>query len=109
MPLPELPTAADVLPKTVLLRLPLPASCLLLVSSGSEPEDDRGKPADGIGEDPNLKKVVVEDEVATAGIEEPLLLDPNMAEVIDVTLLPAEAAVALLPQLVARDELLNIS
>lgn len=107
MALPVLPTAADELPpKAVLLRLPIPASCVLLVSTGAEPEDDTGKPVGGTGEDPNLKKEVVEDEVATTGVEELLILDAIMAGV--AVLIPVEAAGALMPQLAERDELLNI-
>lgn len=105
MPLPVLSTAADELPKAILLRLPTPTSCLLLVSSGCEP-DDTGKPVDRAGEDPNLKIEVVED--ANTGVEELLLLDAIMAGVLDVMLEPAEAAVALILLLAARDELLNI-
>jgi hypothetical protein len=70
MALPVLPTVADELPNTVLLKLPIPASWLLLVSGGLEPEDDIDKPADVTGEEPNLKREVVEDEVAITGVEE---------------------------------------
>lgn len=93
-----LPTAADELPKAVLLRLPFPASCLLLVSNGSEPEDDIGKPFDGTGEDPNVKEVDEDkDEDATNGLEELLLLDAIMEGVL----------VAPILLLATRDELLN--
>lgn len=86
----------------------MPAPCLLLVSGGSKPEDDTGKPADVRGGDPNLKKEVVEDEDATTGLEELLLLDAIVTGVIVGMLLPVESAVALLPLLVGADELLNI-
>lgn len=101
MELPVLPTAADELPNALLLRLPIPASWLLLVSSGSEPDDDTDKPVDVKGEDPNLKNEVVEDEVAITGAKEGELLLLNAIEAGVVTLTPVEAAVV-----AERDELL---
>ena len=104
-----LPTAADELPN-VPPRLPIPASCLPLVSTGSEPEvDDTGKPVDGTGVDPNLKKEVVGDDDAITVVEELLLLDAITGGAPVVMLVLLEAAVALmLLLLVARDELLNM-
>lgn len=106
MALAVLPTAAEELPNAVLLKLPIPASCLFPVSSGFEPEDDTDKPADVTGKEPNLKREVVEDEVATTGVEEEeqLLLDAASAGV--VMLIPVEAEVALMQPLAERDELL---
>lgn len=91
----------------MLLRPPVPASCLLLISGGSEPpEDDTGKPTDRTGEDPNLKKEVAEDEDATT-VEELLLLDAIVAGVIAPMLV--EFPAALTPLLgAADDELLSI-
>ena len=104
---PKILFPADELLKAELLRLPTPASWLLLVSSGSKPEDDTGKPADGTGEDPNLKMEVVGHEDATT-IEELLLLDAIVAGVIVAMLLPLESAMALMPLILAADKLLNI-
>lgn len=110
MPLPVFPTAAEELPMEVLPVLPIPASCLLLVSTGSEPEDDTGKLVDGKGVDPNLKREVVGDGDAITGVEEMLLLDAITAGVVVVMLVLVvlvEVAVVLM-LLVARDELPNI-
>jgi len=106
MALAVLPTAADELPNAVLLKLPIPASCLFPVSNGFEPENDTDKPADVPGKEPNLKREVVENEVATTGVEEEeqLLLDAVSAGV--VMLIPVGAEVALMPPLAERDELL---
>lgn len=75
-----------------------------MVSTGSE--DGTGKLADGEGVDPNLKKEVVGDEDFIIWVEELLLLDANIAGLLDVMPLLVDVAVALL--LAAGDELLNI-
>lgn len=105
---PKIPLPTDELPKVLLLRLLMPAPCLLLVSGGSKPEDDTGKSADVRGGDPNLEKEVAKDEDATTGLEELLLLDAIVTGMIVGMLLPVESAVALLPLLGGADELLNI-
>lgn len=110
MPLPVLPTAAEELPKEVLPRLPIPASCLLLVSTGSEPDDDTGKLVDG-GVEPNLKKEVIGDEDVITWVEELLLLDAITAGVLVVMLELVEVAtklMLLLLLLAGRVEVLNI-
>ena len=111
MPLPVLPTAADELEKAELLRLPTPPSLILLVSRGSVPEDDTGKPVEREGVDPNLKMEAVELEVEddTNGVEELQLFDAVMAAALVVIMEPADAkALLVLVLLAARDELLNI-
>lgn len=90
----------------MLLRPLIPASCLLLVSGGSEPEDDTGKPADWTGEDPNLKKEIADDEDATTGVEKQLLLDAIVAG--EIVAMLVEFPVALMPLLVAADDELDI-
>lgn len=106
---PVLPTAADELPKAEQLRIPNPASCLLLVSDGSDPEDGTGNSVVKTGEDPNLKKEGVGDEDAATEEEELLLLlDAFVTGVLVVKLLLVEDAMAVLQLLAPRDEELNI-
>lgn len=106
---PMLPTASDELPKAVLLTLPKPTSCLILVCNGSEAEDVTGKSVVTTGEDPNLNKDGAGDEDADAmEEEEPVLQDAFATGTLVVLLELVKAAAAVLLLLAPGVEKLNV-